>query len=169
MDWKEYYKPSNIVSDKMKENKKHREKINKKIHSFVIPIPGTVNKPSTALEPIDEKPSISESAYNGADTGIIGQQTTYFGLERTTLNSAMHPVTISSTVTHGFEDINNFLYSSSVLDNGIITSDIISSHKYTNDLRDIIPGTVQIDMNRSIQVQNNDGSYQYINPKENNI
>lgn len=169
MDWKDYYNPSDIVSNKMKENSKHREKIDKKIHSFIIPIPGMINKTATATEPIDESTIVSESAYNGSDTGIIGQQTTYFGLERTTLNASMHPVTISSTVTHGFEDINNFLYQTSVLDNGLISDGITPSNDYTNDLRDIIPGTVQINMNRSIEVETNDGTFTHINPNEENI
>lgn len=167
INWEDYYKPSDIVSNKLKENKQHKEKIGKKIHSFVIPIPGTKIENSTATNPLDESDSISESPYNSSDTGIIGQQNTYFGLERTTLNAAGHPVTISSTVTKGFDDINNFLYTSSVLDNGRVSESYIQTDSISGDLNDIIPGTVKIDMNKSMTVQMDDGTYKTINPREN--
>ena len=165
VNWEDYYKPSEIVSNKLKENKLHREKIGQKIHSFIIPIPGTKTEDATATNPLDESNSVNESPYNSSDTGIIGQQNTYFGLERTTLNVAGHPVTISSTVTKGFDDINDFLYTSSILDNGRVSENQIKTD-LIGDLNDIIPGTVRIDMNKSMTVQMDDGTYKTINPKE---
>lgn len=165
VNWEDYYKPSEIVSNKLKENKLHREKIGQKIHSFIIPIPGTKTEDATATNPLDESNSVNESPYNSSDTGIIGQQNTYFGLERTTLNAAGRPVTISSTVTKGFDDINDFLYTSSILDNGRVSENQIKTD-FIGDLNDIIPGTVKIDMNKSMTVQMDDGTYKTINPKE---
>ena len=167
INWKDYYIPSDIVSNKLKENSLHKEKLGKKIHSFLIPIPGAKIENSTATNPSDELQTISESHYNSSDTGIMGQQNTYFGLERTTLNAAGHPVTISSTVTNGFDDINDFLYTSSVLDNGRVSESYIKTDSVSGDLTDIIPGTVKIDMNKSMTVQMDDGSYKTINPREN--